>query len=503
MDKARAALEHRQLAVARVELTNAKFATMTPDEAQAEEHQRLESLYKYLDEFWRGVRDGVYKKTQAGEVIPSDDGKDVELVKRAGEFVTYKLAGSAPQEAAIVELAPQVALAFAQRGLEDSPQALLSQATFLIFEQQDALRNERAKALWVKAAEQGVKDLAVAKELGLDAAFISSISSKPEGPAPQPPPPKVKLNDNGAPSETPRIVRQPQPTTEALRSAKMEFDKKYGSELAQARGKADVTELLLNRLVQEIEQEQNSTLKLVMIDQACDLAAVALRVDTMLSLLDLKAAQWEGVDALREKQLALNKFRPTTGPALESVTDAAESLAREAESQDRLDVAIACINLALRNGSRIKDRDQRDLTKRLRELEARQALAQRAALARTTLTTDPQNPAAHQSLGQFLCYYSNEWDEGLPHLARGELEEEAQLAKADLAKPTTAAAQAEIGERWYQLAKKKSGPPRIASLWRAKFWLDQALPNLTDDARLAAESRLRDIAQESAPASAS
>jgi hypothetical protein len=178
--EARAALQSRELSQAKISLTNAQFAATPNDTAQAEDLARLRALYDYVDAFWRGVRAGVYEKSQPGEVLPGERGQDVELVKREGEQVTYKLTGQSEQTKAINRLPAPVATVFAQRGLDASPRALLSLASFLILVGVDTGQRERAKALCVEAAERGLKDAVVAAELGLEQDFISAIQEKPD-----------------------------------------------------------------------------------------------------------------------------------------------------------------------------------------------------------------------------------------------------------------------------------------------------------------------------------
>lgn len=489
---ARAALKNRQLSKAKAALTEAEFTAVASEAEPAAELARVRKLYEYVDEFWRGVRDGIYKKSEVGDVLPAERGQGIELVKREGEQVTYKTEGQGAGENSsnINALPASVATAFARRGMDASPQSRLCIAAFLLCDGKETQQRERAKALWVEAAERGVKDAAVAAELGLDEAFVASIERQPEEPEEEEVLPKIKLETSESLPAAPRDAE--------LLAAKKVLAERFGMDLARARNKPEQAELLLPMLLEAIEKEQDLALKFVLIEEALDVAATALRVDA-LTLVDTKGATWADVDVLREKQLALAKYRPLAGPALESVTAAAEEVSQAAAEQERLDVAIAALNIAIRHAGRIKERDPRELQKRLRELEARNEFAQRATAARTTLESDPQNAVAHQDLGRYLCYYSNQWDEGLPHLARGEMEEEAQLAADDLAMPSDPVQQAQLGERWYQLAKKKVGPSRAATLWRAKSWLDQALPKLTDDARVQAENRLRDIAKESAP----
>lgn len=502
---ARDALGRRDLKIASAALDDAEFAKSgAADEGDI---QHLRNLYAHLEEFWRAVRAGLYERMQPGDVFEFG-GETVELVTREGEEVTLKF-NNDDHATKIADLPSPMAALLARKGLNmKEPRSLLCIAAFWTLDSKATKRNvaqERAKALWVEAAERGVKDASVARELGLDEAFVNSIQKKTDSEEPLP---RITTGDKPAeptgdkPTVEPaRIVKQPVPNMEQLREAKQLFASKYGDDLARVRKTPAEYETFMTRLEEEAASEKNNALQYLMYEEACDAAASVLRHDALMKLVDEMEQRWE-IDALRTKQLLLLKARPINSPATENFADTAAELAKQAEEAGRLDVAIAAANYSLRVGDKVKGRDQKELLRRVRDWEALADAAEKAQAGEAALAKDASDADAHLQVGRYLSYFKREWPTGLGHLAQSDSEDEKAAAKEDLANPTEPLTQFAVAERWYMLSKRKSGTARQSVLERAKHWFDMALPGLDEATRATAESRLRDIAKDLAPITA-
>ncbi|RPH41336.1 MAG: hypothetical protein EHM91_10235, partial [Planctomycetota bacterium] len=107
-----------------------------------------------------------------------------------------------------------------------------------------------------------------------------------------------------------------------------------------------------------------------------------------------------------------------------------------------------------------------------------------------TLKTAPEDPAACAALGRYLCLIKEDWDKGLPLLAKGPDGPLRRLSEMELAKPTEASAQAALGEAWAALSEKELLTPKTRAKVRALEWLERSLPGLSGPTKAAAEKRL-------------
>lgn len=506
LERAREHLGRREIEKAKKDLDDADF--MKVDDDIKDEAKRLRALYEHYSAFWDAVREGIYKKMKVGDVV-TFRGEELELIDRQGELVKFKFNGKEREEQ-INKLSPPVAVAFARKGLDiKQAKSLVIIGSFLALDGQQAkpARREKAKEYWVEAAELGEKDAALAKELELDEAFVTSVTLKPANkdderlPKPKidPKSPDDKPDPNMKPTETVSGPRGPIPSAEELKSAKERFKLRYAEPLAKARSKPEEQETLLGILSDDAAKEKDAALQYLIYEQACDLAVDVAKVESLVQLIDAMAERWE-IDAMRQKQTLLTRSKPVSAPALESMVAACEKLLAEAEAAPRLDQAIAFGKLALKAADKIKGKDLKPLQLKIRELEAYQDASDKARAAEESLAKDDTDAAAHLNLGRFLCFYKGDWNAGLKHLTQGNIEEEKLLATDDLAASTDAVTQGQLADRWYQLAKKKAGVPRAACLKRANEWLEKALPQLSGDAKSAAEKLQRELAKELMPA---
>jgi hypothetical protein len=106
--------------------------------------------------------------------------------------------------------------------------------------------------------------------------------------------------------------------------------------------------------------------------------------------------------------------------------------------------------------------------KRLRDLSTR---------AGQTLAASPDDPEAHLAEGRYLCLVRNDWDAGLPHLAKGSHPALAEAAAQELAKPQDVPGQVKLADLWWDLADKEGNAfdkRRIQA--RARSWYERAAP---------------------------
>ena len=103
-----------------------------------------------------------------------------------------------------------------------------------------------------------------------------------------------------------------------------------------------------------------------------------------------------------------------------------------------------------------------------KEMETAAKISADAKQAMVALKKDPGDPAANSIVGRYLCIAKDDWEKGLPLLARGSNAKLKALAEKDMHAPATAAEQVELGDGWWVAGGKQ----------RAAFWYEQAMPRL-------------------------
>ncbi len=91
------------------------------------------------------------------------------------------------------------------------------------------------------------------------------------------------------------------------------------------------------------------------------------------------------------------------------------------------------------------------------------------------LKGDPQNPEANLAVGRFLCFVKNDWEAGLPLLARATNQALQSVVAAEMdQKPKTTESKAGLAEAWGRLAAAAAGD-QADYYGRARYWSLKAI----------------------------
>jgi hypothetical protein len=96
-----------------------------------------------------------------------------------------------------------------------------------------------------------------------------------------------------------------------------------------------------------------------------------------------------------------------------------------------------------------------DIQKRIRSVESLRTAHDRLAQQLQKLKMSPDDPAANLAVGSYLCFNKNEWDKGLPMLAKGSDANLNQLAELEIVRPTSAEDVIRLGDRWWDFGAKQ------------------------------------------------
>jgi hypothetical protein len=122
-----------------------------------------------------------------------------------------------------------------------------------------------------------------------------------------------------------------------------------------------------------------------------------------------------------------------------------------------------------------------------------------AAEAYGTLRTRPDDAKALARVGRYEAAVLGHWDSALPRLAKGDDQQWAKAARAELAAgdqgdPGAAAA---VADAWYELSRKtNNSAQRLELAAHAQQWYKRALPGLTGTALDLAKLHSQDLADE-------
>jgi hypothetical protein len=116
-----------------------------------------------------------------------------------------------------------------------------------------------------------------------------------------------------------------------------------------------------------------------------------------------------------------------------------------------------------------------------------------AAAMMIRLLANPDDAEANTAVGRYYGLDLQEWPTALPLLARGGDAPLKKLAEMELAAPTVAERQAEIGDGWYAESKKASDTVKDALYARALHWYEQAEGSLTGMGKTTTSKHIAEI----------
>lgn len=292
----------------------------------------------------------------------------------------------------------------------------------------------------------------------------------------------------------------PLPPAADIRTAESEVRQVF-KESYNKRGD-DAKRVLAEQLIEQAKDPTNRPAAVyALLSEGARMGAKADAVDLVITAADALgnhfgqetiAARLEWLDAVSRAA------REDTEASL--LANALIALAEEAVRAESFDLAEKIAREASGIARRVKGSGLYDATKSLRDrIDETGEQYERAVKAVKTLKALPDDPAANRTIGVYVCLFRNEWDKGLPYLAKGDDTLLQAAANKDLANPQDADTMAKVGEAWFELIEKeKTNAGKRGLMNRAEHWYQQALPGLGGLAKAAVEKRLETLAEASA-----
>lgn len=114
-------------------------------------------------------------------------------------------------------------------------------------------------------------------------------------------------------------------------------------------------------------------------------------------------------------------------------------------------------------------------------------------LAQRMLVKTPENPGANLVIGQWLCFEKNDWEKGLPSLAKSSDFALSTLAKSELGQPEDAATQIKIADQWWKIGETKPLRTKANLRRHSGGWYAKAAPNVSGLVQKKIEDRLAQL----------
>lgn len=298
--------------------------------------------------------------------------------------------------------------------------------------------------------------------------------SDPMTPDENPPPQPGEAAEPGA-SQAPLL---PVPSEADQQKSRKLVEEVYQKELGKAKTAAERS-ALAKRLIQDAERTKNDPSgRFVLLVMARDVAGGAGDAETAFRALEELAAQFD-VDALGAKaDLAEDLLKQARAQTEQrAAAEKAVAVAEEALEDDHFEVANRLLKAAQAAAAKARSEDLRERIKlRLKQCQEAEKRFAEAEQARETLKTRPDDPEANLTLGKYLCFVKEDWEGGVPHLARASDPALKSLAQKELAQkepdqPASVDERIVLADGWWDLAEKgEAGRPfrqRAGTWYRA------------------------------------
>ena len=270
--------------------------------------------------------------------------------------------------------------------------------------------------------------------------------------------------------------RVPVPDAAAQKAGLQLVTEVFREEYAEA-DTADEKKKLARQMLETADKTtQDVAARYVLLRVARAISVQAADVEAALEAMD-SIDRWYRVDGFALKLDLLSRLVGSTRTRSQRVSLFArlgpfyEEALRTEKYESALKIAAIETDLAgqLRDArSRITAQSHRQAAEQLQKpyIEVQQAY--------TRLNEDPADPAANLTIGKYLCFERDDWENGLAALALCGDESLRKAATRDLAGAESLPDQLQLADGWWEAAKAREGDAKTGCLLRAGVWYEKA-----------------------------
>ena len=275
------------------------------------------------------------------------------------------------------------------------------------------------------------------------------------------------------------LPKSPEPAAEAKELAKRQLMDAEGDDYQQATTPA-AKQALAEKLLGYAREEADHALRFVLLDEAVCLAADA--GDSQLPEVALSEMERRfDADMLSRKADVVKRLVTSakTDPQRQSLARLAVDCGDQASSAERFVVAEDMFEMGLNFARRVRDAElQKEIHNHETQLAARKKQQQDAEEARQQLAATPDDPDANLTLGRYLCFRKEEWDDGLPHLFRGRDPDLVGIAGQETADESSDDELVVLADAWYEWGSQADGDDQRGAWSRAQHWYRDVRPRI-------------------------
>jgi hypothetical protein len=296
------------------------------------------------------------------------------------------------------------------------------------------------------------------------------------------------------PAEVPLRQQAPVPGADQQKAAEKLIRDVFKDEFAKT-SPADRLALVKKLIEQALDTKDDASARFVLLREARDLAASLGNADLAFRAIDMLGVDFK-IEALKMKHstLAAASKNARTAEELKDLAAYFLKLANEAALADDYETAVQAVASSASFARRSKDLPLTAAADaRTREINEFKDRYERVKAAKAKLATQPADPGANSTVGQYLCLWKGEWEAGLKLLALGDDAILKVLAAKDLAQPADPIEQAAVGDGWWDRAEKEGGVARENLRFRAATWYGQTGGKLSGLAAAKVQKRLAEF----------
>jgi hypothetical protein len=300
------------------------------------------------------------------------------------------------------------------------------------------------------------------------------------------------------------LPKLPVPTPIEEQRAEKDLREAFRTEIVRARTPRQRLALADEMFRQGIRKEDDPVTQYVLFQMACDLASGVGEVSRTMRAAEEIARRFE-IDALElkvellESAVTVTRNAPPSSVANLDIVENGLLLADAALSRGDVDLADEILKSAGTAARRTKSGELlQEVNVRTKARDAVQDEKKNVDKALETLSRNPDDAEANLTVGIWYCFVREEWQEGLPRLARCGDPSLAAAASLDLTEPDDPQEQLAVGEAWWQAAESHQGFLKARMARRAAVYFKRAVFGLPLDASVSAQERLDESMQAAA-----
>ena len=261
--------------------------------------------------------------------------------------------------------------------------------------------------------------------------------------------------------------RQPVPSAAAARESLAKIKEVFRDDYATATS-PERRLRLASQLLTQSEKTAEVVDRYVLLTEAMRLASDGGDIDLSFDAIG-KCADQFAVEAESLKLDAITKLAAKAAPAaLDTLAQASLALATKAAGDGKPQIAQKSLSLAASLARKTKNRSLiAEINKIEQAARDEEKVSKELAAMEAKLAASPNDPDVCLSAGKHLCFKADDWQRGLPLLAKGSDTELSRLAIAETNAAKTAAAVVALADSWWGWAESEKGLQKTGGMQHA------------------------------------